>query len=102
MIYIELALLAIVVVFIVEVSGVMFTLKNALGKVLGINISRLRPFDCPLCMVWWALLVYALCVGELSVYTMAYISLLSALSARIADIMRLCDELLTKLINRWM
>lgn len=102
MIYLELTLLAVVVVFIVDISGIVDTFKDVLGKVLNITIRRLRPFDCSLCMVWWSLLVYDLCVGELNIYTLAYIALLSALAMRLADIMRAIDSIITKATNKWL
>lgn len=98
----ELILLAVVVVFIVEISGIVDTFKDVLGKMLNITIRRLRPFDCSLCMVWWSLLVYALCVCELNIYTLAYIALLSALAMRIADIMRVIDSIITKATSKWL
>lgn len=101
MVYIDLLLLAVVVVYITDISGIIHTLKTLLGKMLNIEVRNLKPFDCSLCMVWWSLLCYALIIGELNIYTLAYTSLLSALSSRIADIMRLCDEVLTNIINRW-
>lgn len=102
MIYLELILLAVVVVFIVDISGIADTFKDVLGKMLNITIRRLRPFDCSLCMVWWSLLVYALCIGELNIYTLAYIALLSALAMRIADLMRVIDSIITKATSRWL
>lgn len=59
----ELFLIAIVLVFIIDLSGFMSSLKRAISKYL-IGIPRddydLKPFGCSLCMTWWVCLIYLL------------------------------------------
>lgn len=98
--YLNILLLAIVTVFVVDISGIVDTCKGYLGKWLNIKVGRLRPFDCSLCMTFWVCLVYAICVGSISIPMLAYIALLSFLSMRIADLMRLADDLICALINQ--
>lgn len=98
--YLNILLLAIIVVFVVDISGIIDTCKDYLGKWLNIKVGRLRPLDCSLCMTFWVCLIYAICVGAFSISMLAYIALLSFLSMRIADLMRLADDLLCALINK--
>lgn len=98
--YLDITLLAVVVVFVVDISGIVETLKEGIGKLLNIKVGRLRPFDCSLCMVWWVCLIYALCVGAFSIPMIAYISLLALLSLRIADTLRLISDIIGAIVER--
>lgn len=98
--YLNITLLAVVVVFVVDISGIVETLKEGIGKLLKIKVGRLRPFDCSLCMVWWSCLIYALCVGVFSIPMIAYISLLALLSLRIADTLRLISDIIGAVVER--
>lgn len=98
--YLNITLLAVVVVFVVDISGIVETLKEGIGKLLKIKVGRLRPFDCSLCMVWWSCLIYALCVGAFSIPMIAYISLLALLSLRIADTLRLISDIIGAVVER--
>lgn len=98
--YLDITLLAVVVVFVVDISGIVETLKEGIGKLLKIKVGRLRPFDCSLCMVWWSCLIYALCVGVFSIPMIAYISLLALLSLRIADTLRLISDIIGAVVER--
>ena len=98
--YLNITLLAVVVVFVVDISGIVETLKEGIGKLLKIKVGRLRPFDCSLCMVWWSCLIYALCVGAFSIPMIAYISLLALLSLRIADTLRLISDIIGAIVER--
>lgn len=98
--YLNITLLAVVVVFVVDISGIVETLKEGIGKLLKIKVGRLRPFDCSLCMVWWSCLIYALCVGAFSIPMIAYISLLALLSLRIADTLRLVSDIIGAIVER--
>ncbi len=98
--YLNITLLAVVVVFVVDISGIVETLKESIGKLLKIKVGRLRPFDCSLCMAWWVCLIYALCVGAFSIPMIAYISLLALLSLRIADTLRLISDIIGAIVEQ--
>lgn len=98
--YIDILLLALVVVYVVDISGIIDTLKETIGKVLHIKVGRLRSLDCSLCMVWWVCLIYAICVGSFSIPMLAYISLLSFLAIRLADLMRLISDIIGSFIEQ--
>lgn len=94
MVYVNLIALSAVIAYITEVSGIIDTLKYALGRWLGVTVSRLKPLDCSLCMTWWCGLIYIICVGECSVINIAFIALLSALAHNIAEgIMLISDSI---------
>lgn len=92
MVYVNLIALSAVVAYITEVSGIIDNLKYALGRWLGITVSRLKPLDCSLCMTWWCGLIYIICVGECSVINIAVVALLSALAHNIAEVIMLISD----------
>lgn len=101
MIYFELLLVALVTVYIVDLSGFTDSWRAGLASVLKIKSLRpLRPFDCGKCMTWWLCLLYALCVGELSLGTVAFSALLSFLSIPIGQILIFIRETLLWFINK--
>lgn len=101
MIYINLLLIAIVVCFIVDLSGFVNELKRIiLKKVLKIKNAdpsslSLKPFDCSLCAVWWSCLIYLLITDSLTFTTIAFTAVLSFISPNISGFLGLIKELLT-------
>ncbi len=80
-IYSNLALLATLIVFVVDLSGFTDAWKGALRRWLKTETLRpLHPFDCSLCSVWWGSIFYLLIVGGLSFATLAASALLAFLT----------------------
>lgn len=99
MVYINILCLALIVIFLVDISGIIDSLKWAIGRWLNIREVRLKPFDCSLCMTWWVGLAYIIIIGEFSIYTLLCVSMVSAFSAPISNIITLARELLCAGIN---
>ena len=101
--YIELTLVALVTIYIVDVSGFTDSWRGAISRWLKVsNLRPLPPFDCGKCMSWWVCLIYAICTGEITLGTVAYSALLSLLSFPIAQILIFIRESLLWLINKIM
>lgn len=83
-IYAELLLVAVVVVYVVDVSGATETLLGLLSRFtrrFGLPpVRSFRPFTCSLCMVWWCCLAWALIRGQLTLPTVAASAALSSVS----------------------
>ena len=102
-IYIDLVLVALVTIYIVDVSGFTESWRDALARLL--HVSRLRslkPFDCGLCMTWWVCLIYPICTGDISLGTIAFAALLSHLSNPIGEAMIFIREWITWILNKLM
>lgn len=99
MVYINILCLALVVIYIVDISGIVDSFKWALGRWLNIKVGRLKPIDCSLCMTWWVGLIYIIAIGECSIYTILCVAMTSALSAQISSTITLIRELLAAGIN---
>ena len=98
-IYVELLLVSAVVVFVIDLSGVVESVKDALSRWLNGRVRRLRPFDCDLCMVWWVTLLWALIRGEFSLPIVAYSAGLAFMATTIKDVLLFVKELLGALID---
>lgn len=94
MIYWKLFLVALVAVFVADLSGFMGSVKDWFSRWLGRPVKRLRPFDCPLCMTWWTCLAYAVGNGEISVAVVAYTAALAMLARPLAEFVRAVIEVL--------
>ena len=102
-IYIDLLLVALVTIYIVDISGFTDSWRRLVATKLHIShLKPLPPFDCSLCMTWWVCLVYALCKGQISLETIAFSALLSHLSNPISSALIFIREWMTWLVNKLM
>jgi hypothetical protein len=100
-IYLQQAILAAVVVFIVDLSGFTDSWRDALARALRIrNLRPLKPFDCSLCMTWWTCLIYPICTGDFSLLTLANAAALALLSQPLSAVMLFIVESLNWLFNK--
>ena len=98
--YIDLFEITIIVVIIVDISGFIDSIKNLIGKVLGINNVKLKPLDCSFCLNFWVSLIYLLITNELSITAVMVALLLSRMTPIIKDAIYLIRDFLGKAINK--
>ena len=101
-IYIDLLMVALVTIYIVDLSGFTDTWLKVLSHYMGRKIQELKPFSCSLCMVWWVCLIYAAIVGNLTIPVVALIALLSLLSVPCGQLLILIREAFLKVITKLM
>ena len=99
---IDLILVALVTIYIVDLSGFTENWLNILSNYSGRKITGLKPFSCSLCMVWWVCLIYAAIAGILTLPVVALIALLSLLSVPFGQLLMLIRESFLKVINKLM
>lgn len=99
---IDLILVALVTIYIVDLSGFTQTWLSFLSHYKGRKITELKPFSCSLCMVWWVCLIYAAIVGNLTIPVVALIAFLSLLSVPCGQLLMLIREIFLKVINKLM
>lgn len=99
-IYIDLLMVAVITIYIVDLSGFTETLLKVISAYKGRKITELKPFTCSLCMVWWVCLIYAVIVGNLTIPVVALIALLSLLSVPCGQLLILIREAFLKVINK--
>lgn len=100
---IDILLVAVVTIYIVDLSGFTESWRSALARLLKISESALRPikpFDCGKCMTWWVCLIYIICVGKVTLPYIAFIALLSHMSQPIGQALVLCREVINVLVDK--
>ena len=102
-IYIDLLLVAAITIYIVGISGFTQAWRSGLARMLGIKtLKALPPFDCSKCMTWWTCIIYALCVGQFNLWTIAFSAFLSHMSIPIYQGLIFIREWTNRLINMLM
>lgn len=96
---IDLILVAVIVIYIVDLSGFTDTWLKVLSHYTGRKITELKPFSCSLCMVWWVCLIFSLVAGKCSLPVIAFIALLSFLSVPIGQFLLFVREGILKVVN---
>lgn len=100
---VDMLFLAIVIVYIVDLSGFTESWRSALQGMLKLNkLKSIKPFDCSQCLVWWATIIFALVKGFFSLRILAYCALLSFLSIPMGQICIFIREGITYLLNKMM
>lgn len=99
---IDIILVAVITIYIVDLSGFTETLLKVISAYKGRKITELKPFSCSLCMVWWVCLIYAVIVGNLTIPVVALIALLSLLSVPLGQLLMLIRDAFLKVINKLM
>ena len=96
-------MVAVITIYIVDLSGFTQSWRGLLARILNIKEMRsIKPFDCGLCMTWWVCLIYALAIGQLNLYTIAWSALLSFLSIPIGQALIFLKEWMCWVINKLM
>lgn len=98
-IYLALLYVALLVVYVVDLSGFSQTVLDIASRVKGRRVSSLKPLTCSLCMTWWVTLLVALCLKQLTLPVAAYCAALSFASATIAEAIIFINEGLKKILN---
>lgn len=93
-IYLQLLLLAWVTVFVVDLSGVVTSIGEWLGRPLR------RPFSCSTCMTWWLGLLWAACTRSLTWAVFGYIAALAFLTPVLMSAAVAVSDLLLGLIEK--
>ena len=100
MTYLKLIEIAVIVVIIIDISGIVDEVKGLIGKMLNISNVRLKPLDCSFCLNFWTSMAYLICVDELSITTVMFSLLMSTLTPVISDLIYLIRDLTATIINK--
>lgn len=98
--YLTLLYIAIILTWIIDVSGIIDSLEKGLSKWLKCKVIIPKPFCCSLCSTWWVSLIYLLFTGNLSLIYVVYITVLCTLTPIITDLFVLLRETLNYIIGK--
>lgn len=94
-----------IVVFIIDLSGFVDTIKKKLSSILTnkriIKADfRIRPFDCSLCTMFWAGLIYLIATHQFTIPMIAFVCLLAITTTITKDIYYTIHDLICKVLNK--
>ena len=97
----EIFLVALVTIYIVDVSGFTQSWRSALAKALNVKTLRpLPPFDCAKCMTWWVCLIYSIITHTITLPVVAFCAFMSYLAYPIGLFFQALKERILININR--
>lgn len=99
---VELILVAMITIYVVDLSGFTDTWLKFLSAYKGRKITELKPFSCSLCMVWWVCLAYLVTTSQLTLSLVAFTALLSFLPIPMGQILVMLREVMLYIINKLM
>ena len=80
-------LIALICVMVIDISGFIPSMEGVLAKWLKVKAVRIpKPFSCSLCSTFWASMIYALCVGQLTLPVVAYSLFVAIMTPIISDL----------------
>lgn len=105
MTYLNLYLISLCWVIILDLSGFSETLKEIVGKILGLSPKvaqnlDLRPATCSFCMTWWTGLLYILIIGKVSFLTIAFTLICAYFTGTTKDLLYLVSDILTSIMSK--
>ena len=99
--YINLLLLTVLIVYIIDLSGIITQIEWWLQKWLKVNkVTIPKPFSCSFCLSWWLGLIYLITINHITLTMICYVAMLSFLTPIINDIIILIRHLLKKIIDK--
>lgn len=100
---INLILITLLTVFVIDLSGIVDSVKYFLWKTWikkgDYHSLHLKPFDCSLCSSWWLGLIYLFVTHQFTFPLIAFQALLSFLTPVMGDFMLWVKDTITTLIN---
>ena len=102
MVLINLTLIAAIVVFIVDISGAVDSLKSGLKWILTKGKMKnsdyqLKPLDCSLCLTFWSGIIYLLITNNFTLPYLAFVCLLACFTGVIKTSILLVEDILIKI-----
>ena len=91
--------LALIVVFIVDLSGFSDTVCDLVSRLTHKHVVEFKPFTCSLCMTWWSGLALAILRGEFTLQVIAFVALLAFLSFPMSRLIILLSDGIIKIIK---
>ena len=104
MVIINLTLIAAIVVFIVDISGAVDSLKSGLKWILTKGKMKnsdyqLKPLDCSMCLTFWSGIIYILITNNFTLPYLAFVCLLACFSGIIKNSILLVEDIITTIIK---
>ena len=99
-ILIDLILIQIICVNIVDISGVVSHIENAIARMLSLKRVSIYLLNCSYCVTHWCCVIYLLFNGALSLKTYAIVLVLCFLTSITKDLLWGVRDRLVKLVSK--
>ena len=99
-ILIDLILMKIICVNIVDISGVVSHIENAIARMLSLKRVSIYLFNCSYCVTHWCCVIYLLFNGALSLKYYAIVLVLCFLTSVTKDFLWGVRDRLVKLVSK--
>ena len=97
---IDLLLIQIICVNIVDISGVVSHIENAIARALSLKRVSIYLLNCSYCVTHWCCVIYLLFNGALSLKTYAIVLVLCFLTSVTKDLLWGVRDRLVKLVSK--
>ena len=98
-----------IIVFIVDISGVVYHIKKYILKLLfklknpDPESMHIHLLECSLCITWWSGIIYILLTNNFNIYSLALVAVFSLLTSVIGNtiqlILDLCNTIISKIYS---
>lgn len=96
----DLILIQIICVNIVDISGVVSHIENAIAKALSLKRVSIHLIECSYCVTHWCCVLYLLFTGALSLKTYAIVLVLCFFTSITKDLLWGMRDRLVKLVSK--
>jgi len=105
MIILNLFLISVIWVLVLDISGIVVSLKRFICKMLHISPNNaenlnFKPFDCSFCMTWWSGLIFLIIIHKISFLTITLTLLCSFFTTSTKNILYLVKDIIDWGINK--
>lgn len=99
-ILIDVLLIALMTVFVIDISGFIDSVEKTLNRWLGTKTVHIpKPFSCSLCSTFWAGLLYLLITNNFTIIYMAYVCLMALLTPVYNNVLLMVRDAMIWIIN---
>lgn len=100
----DILVISAIVVFIVDISGVIDSIKRFIwrwvfGNKREYDYFNLKPFDCSLCMTFWVGIIWLICTNQFGLYMLLWVCICAFFTSVIKDLMITIKECINSLVN---
>lgn len=104
MILLKLLTICLVNVILIDLSGIIPSVKSFISKLLtnkhlDTTNFRLKPFDCSFCMTFWTCITYLIFINQFNIYHLLFVLILAFFTGPIKLTFEFIKDLYCKLIN---
>ena len=99
-ILIDLILIQIICVNIVDISGVVSHIENAIARALKLKSVSIHLIECSYCVTHWCCVIYLLFNGALSLKSYAIVLVLCFFTSITKDLLWGIRDILVKLVSK--